>query len=147
MVVLGVCICAVFEGELRGVGVSLLNGVVERRLAVFAPRVWVCAAAVEGCDVAGLSLPCRVVGCGVAVFWGFAPSLAWRAARRGRVCREGGVLRLPAVFLYYGLLFVVVGCLVRLPWFLWSCAVWRGLWVFLDAPLRVPPLVGTVGYI
>jgi len=30
-----------FEGELRGVGVSLLNGVVERRLAVFAPRVWI----------------------------------------------------------------------------------------------------------
>ena len=54
VVVLGVCICAVFEGELRDVGVSLLNGVVERRLAVFAPRVWVCAAAVEGCDVAGL---------------------------------------------------------------------------------------------
>jgi hypothetical protein len=66
VVVLGVCICAVFEEELRDVGVSLLNGVVERRLAVFAPRV--CAAAVEGCDVAGLSLPCRVVEWGFVVF-------------------------------------------------------------------------------
>jgi hypothetical protein len=66
VVVLGFCICAVFEGELRGVGVSLPNGVVERRLAVFAPRV--CAAAEEEFDVAGLSLPCRVVEWGVAVF-------------------------------------------------------------------------------
>jgi hypothetical protein len=66
VVVLGFCICAVFEGELRGVGVSLLNGVVERRLAVFAPRV--CAAAEEEFDVAGLSSPCRVVEWGVAVF-------------------------------------------------------------------------------
>jgi hypothetical protein len=54
----------VFEGELRGVGVSLLNGVVERRLAVFAPRV--CAAAEEEFDVAGLSLPRG--GVGVVVF-------------------------------------------------------------------------------
>jgi hypothetical protein len=59
VVVLGVCICAVFEGEPRGVGVSL-NGVVERRLAVFAQRV--CAADVKGCDVAGLSLPWWGVG-------------------------------------------------------------------------------------
>jgi hypothetical protein len=58
---------------------------------------------------------------------------------------SGCVLRLPAFFLYYGLLFVVVGWLVWLWWFLWSCAVWRGLWVFLGAPLRVPPLVGAVG--
>jgi hypothetical protein len=65
VVVLSVCICAVFEGELRGVGVSLLNGVVERRLAVFAPRVWIRAAAEEEFDVAGLSLPCRVVEWGL----------------------------------------------------------------------------------
>jgi hypothetical protein len=50
-------------------------------------------------------------------------------------------------FLVMVCMFVVVGCLVRLPWFLWSCAVWRGLWVFFDVPLLVPPLVGTVGYI
>jgi hypothetical protein len=61
VVVLGVCICAVFEGEL-----SHLNGVVERRLAVFAPRV--CAAAEEEFDVAGLSLPRGGVGVAVFVF-------------------------------------------------------------------------------
>ena len=79
-------------------------------------------------------------------FWGFAPSLAWRAARRGRICREC-VFYACRLFSLFGLLFVVVGCLVPLSWFLWSCAVWRGLWVFLGAPLRMPPLVGTVGYI
>jgi hypothetical protein len=88
-----------------------------------------------------------VVEWGVAVFRGLPLLLPGVRPGGAAYVERGCVLRLPAVFLYYGLLFVVVGCLVRLSWFLWSCAVWRGLWVFLGAPLWVPPLVGTVGYI
>ena len=117
--VLGVCICAVFEGELRGVGVSLLNGVVERRLAVSTPRVCAAAEVWRGWFVI------RVVGCGFAVFGGL-PLLLLGVRPGGAAYVESGcVLRLPAVFLY-GLLFVVVGCLVRLSWFLWflCCLAW-----------------------
>jgi len=58
-------------------------------------------------DVAGL---CRVVG--FAVFWGFAPSLAWRAARRGRVCRGG--------------CFTPAGCFLCLVCCLLWWVAWRG---------------------
>jgi hypothetical protein len=135
VVVLGVCICAVFEGELRGVGVSLLNGVVERRLVVFAPRVCAAAEVWRGWFVIA-------AWWGVGRFFGGLPLLLPGVRPGGAAYAERGcVLRLPAVFLYYGLLFVVVGWLVWLWWSLWSCAVWRGPWVFLGAPLRVPPLV------
>ena len=112
------------------------------RLAVFTPRA--CAADVEGCEMAGLSLPWwRVSRFSVGV----SPSLAWRAARRGRVCREGVCFTPAGCFLVLwsvvccgGLLGAAVVVFVVLCCLAWAVGVF-------DVPLWVPPLVGTVGYI
>jgi len=96
----------------------VVAGVLPSLPRVFAPRLWRGVTWLVPWWGGGLSF-CLV-----------SPSLAWRAARRGfrRICREG-VFYACRLFLscLCGLLFVVVGCLVRLLWFL--CAVWRGLFL------------------
>jgi hypothetical protein len=60
---------------------------------------------------------------------------------------SGCVLRLPAVFLYYGLYVCCGGLLgaVAVVFVVLCCLVWA-VGVF-DVPLWVPPLVGAVGYV
>ncbi len=56
-------------------------------------------------DVAGIA-----AWWGVGCFLGFAPSLAWHAARRGRVCREWVCFTPAGCFLLYYVVWCVVCC-------------------------------------